>query len=150
MIIKMLDRLKAPKGSRKKKKRVGRGEGSGLGKTSGKGGKGQTARTGGNVKPGFEGGQMPLQRRLPKRGFKNPFRVKSRIVNIGAIDNAFDAGQTVDPGSMELKGLLKGKKGPVKVLGEGDMKKQLVVRADMFSKSAEEKIRGAGGRAEVI
>ncbi len=146
----MLDRLKAPKGAGKKKKRVGRGEGSGLGKTSGKGGKGQTARTGGNVKPGFEGGQMPLQRRLPKRGFKNPFRVKSRIVNIGAIDNAFDAGQTADPGSMELKGLLKGKKGPVKVLGEGDMKKQLTVRADMFSKSAEEKIRAAGGKAEVI
>ncbi|MBI5237070.1 MAG: 50S ribosomal protein L15 [Deltaproteobacteria bacterium] len=146
----MLDRLKAPKGARKKKKRRGRGEGSGLGKTSGKGGKGQTARTGGNVKPGFEGGQMPLQRRLPKRGFKNPFKVKSRIVNIGAIDNAFDAGETVDPGSMELKGLLKGKKGPVKVLGEGDIKKQLIVRADMFSKSAEEKIRGAGGRAEVI
>lgn len=145
----MLDKLKAPKGANKKKTRVGRGEGSGLGKTSGRGGKGQTARSGGNIKPGFEGGQMPLQRRVPKRGFTNIFRVKYRIVNLGDIAGAFKSGETVDSASVAEKGLSKGK-GPLKVLGNGEVKVALTVKANAFSKSAIEKIKAAGGKAEVI
>lgn len=146
----MLDRLKAPKGANQKKTRRGRGEGSGLGKTSGRGGKGQTARSGGNIKPGFEGGQMPLQRRLPKRGFTNVFKVKSRVVNIGDIAKAFKKGEVVDPASIAEKGLVKGRRGLIKVLGEGEINVSLTVKANMFSKSAEEKIKAAGGVAEVI
>jgi large subunit ribosomal protein L15 len=146
----MLDRLKAPKGSNRKKKRLGRGEGSGHGKTSGRGGKGQTARTGGNVKPGFEGGQMPLQRRLPKRGFTNVFRVAYRVVNVGSIAAAFAAGETVDAASLAERGLLKRRPGPVKVLGEGDIPHALTVKADAFSRSASDKIKAAGGAAEVV
>ncbi len=146
----MLDRLKAPKGSTKKRTRVGRGEGSGLGKTSGKGGKGQTARTGGNIKPGFEGGQMPLQRRLPKRGFTNIFREKYLITNIGDIARAFKSGETADPQTMRVRGLIKGRKGSVKVLGDGDIKMPLTIKASVFSKSAGDKIKAAGGAAEVI
>lgn len=145
----MLNRLKAPKGANQKRTRVGRGEGSGLGKTSGKGGKGQTARTGGNIKPGFEGGQMPLQRKLPKRGFTNIFRVEYQVINIGTIAGAFKAGETVDPAALVEKGFLK-RKLPVKVLGEGEVKTALNVKANMFSKSAVEKITAAGGKAEVI
>src|SRR3972149_5557211 len=100
----MLDRLKPPKGSIKKKKRVGRGHGSGHGKTSGKGHKGQSARSGGNIKPGFEGGQMPLQRRLPKRGFTNIFAVRNRTVNIGDIAGKFSSGETADPGTILERG----------------------------------------------
>ena len=146
----MLDRLKAPAGSRKKKKRVGRGEGSGLGKTSGRGAKGQNSRAGGGVKPGFEGGQMPLQRRLPKRGFVNIFRVRCRIVNIGDIVAAFASGQSVDPESLMEKGLVKGRKGPIKVLANGEIKDSLTIKANMFSKRAVEKIEAAGGKAEVV
>lgn len=146
----MLNRLKAPKGANKKSFRVGRGESSGAGKTSGKGGKGQTARTGGSIKPGFEGGQMPLQRRLPKRGFTNPFRVRNRIVNIGEIAKAFPSGTTVDEAALVEKGLLKDKKGALKILGEGEIKIPLTVKADIFSRSAVEKIQAAGGRAEVL
>ena len=146
----MLDRLKAPKGASKKSKRVGRGEGSGLGKTSGRGGKGQTARSGGNIKPGFEGGQMPLQRRLPKRGFTNAFRVRGRIVNIGEIARKFSQGETADPDAIHDRGLVKGKRGPLKVLGEGEITVPLTVRANTFSKSALKKIEAAGGKAEVI
>ncbi|WKZ33724.1 MAG: 50S ribosomal protein L15 [Thermodesulfobacteriota bacterium] len=145
----MLNRLKAPKGANQKKTRRGRGEGSGLGKTSGRGGKGQTARTGGNVKPGFEGGQMPLQRRLPKRGFTNIFKTEYQIVNIGAIGEAFKAGETADPAAMLEKGLLK-RKLPLKVLGQGEIKTAVTVKASSFSKSAIEKIKAAGGSAEVI
>jgi large subunit ribosomal protein L15 len=146
----MLDRLKAPAGSRKRKKRVGRGEGSGLGKTSGRGAKGQNSRSGGGVKAGFEGGQMPLQRRLPKRGFVNIFRVKCRIVNISDIVAAFGPGQSVDPESLLEKGLIKGRKGPIKVLANGEMKDSLTIKANMFSKKAVEKIEAAGGKAEVV
>lgn len=146
----MLNRLKAPKGANRKKTRVGRGESSGAGKTSGRGGKGQTARTGGNIKPGFEGGQMPLQRRLPKRGFTNIFREEARIVNVGDIAAAFAAGSIADPASMAEKGLVKGKKGPIKVLGDGDIKVAVIVKANGFSVSASEKIKAAGGKAEVI
>jgi len=145
----MLDRLKAPKGANQKKTRRGRGEGSGLGKTSGRGGKGQTARTGGNIKPGFEGGQMPLQRKLPKRGFTNIFRTAYQVVNVGALAAAFKAGETVDPAAILDKGLIK-RKMPVKVLGEGEITAALTVKANSFSKSAIEKIKAAGGVAEVI
>lgn len=145
----MLDRLKAPKGANQKKTRRGRGEGSGLGKTSGRGGKGQTARTGGNIKPGFEGGQMPLQRKLPKRGFTNVFRTAYQVVNIGAIARAFKAGETVDPAAILEKGLIK-RKMLVKVLGEGEITAAVTVKANSFSKSAIEKIKAAGGVAEVI
>lgn len=145
----MLDRLKAPKGANQKKTRRGRGEGSGLGKTSGRGGKGQTARSGGNIKPGFEGGQMPLQRKLPKRGFTNIFRTAYQVVNIGAISKAFKAGETVDPASILDKGLIK-RKMLVKILGEGEISVAVTVKANSFSKSAIDKITAAGGVAEVI
>ncbi len=146
----MLDRLKAPTGSQKKKKRVGRGEGSGLGKTAGRGAKGQNSRSGGGVKPGFEGGQMPLQRRLPKRGFVNIFRVKSRIVNISDIVAAFGPGDAIDPESLLAKGLVKGRKGPIKILANGEIKDSLTIKANMFSKKAADKIEAAGGKAEVV
>ena len=145
----MLDRLKAPKGANQKKTRRGRGEGSGLGKTSGRGGKGQTARSGGNIKPGFEGGQMPLQRKLPKRGFTNIFRTAYQVVNIGAIPKAFKAGETVDPAAILDKGLIK-RKMLVKILGEGEITVAVTVKANSFSKSAIDKIQAAGGVAEVI
>ena len=146
----MLNRLKAPKGANQKKTRRGRGEGSGLGKTSGRGGKGQTARSGANIKPGFEGGQMPLQRKLPKRGFTNEFKVRARIVNVGDIAEAFKAGEVVDPAALAEKGLIKGRKGPVKVLGNGDVKTAITVKANLFSKAAIDKIKAAGGAAEVV
>ena len=145
----MLDRLKAPKGANQKKTRRGRGEGSGLGKTSGRGGKGQTARSGGNIKPGFEGGQMPLQRKLPKRGFTNVFRTAYQVVNIGAIAKAFKAGETVDPAAILDRGLIK-RKMLVKILGEGEITAAVTVKANSFSKSAIDKIKAAGGVAEVI
>lgn len=146
----MLNRLKAPEGANQKKTRRGRGEGSGLGKTSGRGGKGQTARSGGSIKPGFEGGQMPLQRRLPKRGFTNIFKEKARILNIGDIAAAFKAGDVIDEAAVMAKGLLNEKKGPLKILGEGEIKIALTIKANQFSKSAAEKIKAAGGAAEVI
>lgn len=146
----MLDRLNAPKGANTKKTRRGRGEGSGLGKTSGRGGKGQTARSGGSIKPGFEGGQMPLSRRLPKRGFTNKFRVEARIVNVGSFQDAFKAGSVVDDAALIENGIVKGNRGPLKVLGEGEIKTALTVRASRFSKSAVDKITAAGGKAEVI
>jgi len=146
----MLDRLKAPKGATKKRTRRGRGEGGGLGKTSGRGHKGQNARTGGGVKAGFEGGQMPLQRKLPKHGFTNVFRVENRFVNIGDISGAFKAGETVDAATLAEKGLIKKKGGPVKILAGGELTSALTVKANRFSKTAVEKIRAAGGVAEVI
>lgn len=146
----MLDTLRPPKGAQKKKKRVGRGEGSGLGKTSGRGNKGQNSRSGGKVKAGFEGGQMPLQRRLPKRGFTNKFSVRSRVVNLGALAGAFAKGETVDPEAIQEKGLVKGKKGPLKVLGEGELTAALTIKANKFSRSAVLKIEAAGGKAEVV
>lgn len=146
----MLDRLKAPKGANRQRKRVGRGEGGGSGKTSGKGGKGQTARSGGNIKPGFEGGQMPLQRRLPKRGFTNIFRVVKAITNVGDLARVFKTGDVVDAQTCAAKGLVRGAKASLKILGDGDINIPLTVKAGSFSKSAVDKIKAAGGATEVV
>ena len=143
-----LDSMKPPKGSRRPRKRVGRGPGSGLGKTSARGHKGQRARAGGTSKVGFEGGQMPMARRLPKRGFKNPFRSVFQPVNLQDLKR-FEAGATVDPESLRKVGLAK-RKGPVKVLAGGALDRGLTVRAHAFSQAAVEAIRAAGGSAEVL
>ena len=144
-----LDELKPAAGSSKKRKRVGSGDGSGHGKTSCRGHKGQGARSGGNVQPGFEGGQMPLQRRLPKRGFHNPFRIEMSVVNLGQLES-FPAGVEVTPESLSQHGLLTGKQRRVKILGEGTLSKALTVKAHGFSAKAKEKIEAAGGKAELI
>lgn len=146
----MLDRLKAPKGSRKSKKRVGRGESSGWGKTSGRGHKGQNSRSGGGTRPGFEGGQMPLQRRMPKRGFHNKFRIENRIVNLSDLSRTFKAKEVVDATALIERGLLRKGTTPVKVLGNGDLSIALTVKAEKFSKTAIEKIKAAGGSVEVL
>jgi large subunit ribosomal protein L15 len=144
-----LDELKPAAGSSKKRKRVGRGDGSGHGKTSCRGHKGQGARSGGNVQPGFEGGQMPLQRRLPKRGFHNPFRVEMSAVNLGQLE-LFAAGSEVTPESLSEHGLVTGKNRRIKILGDGMLSKALTVKAHGFSAKAKEKIEAAGGKAELI
>lgn len=144
-----LDDLKPAAGSNKKRKRIGRGDGSGHGKTSGRGHKGQGARSGGNTKPGFEGGQMPLQRRLPKRGFHNPFRIEMSVVNLGQID-ALPAGAEITPEVLIEHGYLSGKRRRVKILGDGSLSKALTVKAHGFSAKAKEKIEAAGGKAELI
>ena len=144
-----LDDLKPAVGSNKKRKRVGRGDGSGHGKTSCRGHKGQGARSGGNTKPGFEGGQMPLQRRLPKRGFHNIFRNEMVVVNLAQLEALAGAGEIV-PETMAQHGLISGKNRQVKVLGEGDWTKPVTVRAHGFSASAKGKIEAAGGKAELI
>ncbi|MEE8573940.1 MAG: 50S ribosomal protein L15 [Thermodesulfobacteriota bacterium] len=145
----MLERLKPPKGAVKKRKRVGRGNASGQGRCSGRGEKGQKSRSGGSIKPGFEGGQMPLQRRLPKRGFTNIFRVESRILNVSDLKRAFSAGDVVDVAALVEKGVIKNGRTPVKVLGSGEIDIALTVKANFYSKSAIEKITAAGGKAEV-
>jgi len=144
-----LNDLRPPEGARKKRKRVGRGEGSGHGGTSTKGHKGLKARSGGTISPGFEGGQMPLQRRLPKRGFKNPFRKEWSIVNLGDL-SAFPEGAVVDVESLQSSGLVKTVAFGVKILGDGEISRPLTVRAHAFSLSARKKIEAAGGKAEVI
>jgi len=144
-----LDDLKPAAGSNKKRKRVGRGPGSGHGKTSGRGHKGQGSRSGGNTKPGFEGGQMPLQRRLPKRGFHNIFRIEMAIVNLSQLDVLAGAGE-IYPEIMSEHGLISGKNRRVKVLGDGSLTKAVTIRAHGFSASAREKIEAAGGKAELI
>jgi large subunit ribosomal protein L15 len=144
-----LDELKPAAGSSRKRKRVGRGDGSGHGKTSCRGHKGQGARSGGNVQPGFEGGQMPLQRRLPKRGFHNPFRVEMSVVNLGQLE-LFAAGSEVTPESLSEHGLVTGKNRRIKILGDGMLSKALTVKAHGFSAKAKEKIEAAGGKAELI
>ena len=138
-------------GATTSKKRLGRGIGSGLGKTSGKGHKGQWARSGGGVRPGFEGGQMPLIRRIPKRGFNNHFRKEYSIVNLSILEN-FENGATVDINQLNEKGLIKLVKDSVglKVLGNGTLTKSLTVKASAFSASAKEAIEKAGGKAEQI
>ena len=137
-------------GSVKDPMRKGRGPGSGNGKTGGRGHKGQKARSGGGVRPGFEGGQMPLTRQLPKRGFKNYFRVDYAAVNVSVL-NAFDNGAVVDAEALAQKGILKQlENGGLKILGGGDLEKKLTVRANAFSESAKQKIEAAGGKAEVI
>ncbi len=136
-------------GSRRKSKRVGRGHGSGWGKTSGRGHKGQKARSGGGVRPGFEGGQMPIQRRLPKRGFKNIFAKKIAQVNVNQLE-IFGNGMTVGQEEFINKGLIKRKFDRIKIIASGNLTKNLTVRAHLFSKSAVEKIESAGGKVEVI
>jgi large subunit ribosomal protein L15 len=142
-----LEELQPAPGSRKKVKRVGRGPGSGSGKTAGKGHKGQKARSGGVKGPGFEGGQMPLQRRLPKRGFTNLFRIEYAVVNLRDL---VGMSGTVTPETLVAQGVVRKLKSRVKVLGIGDLATALTVRAHKFSKSAIEKIQAAGGKAEVI
>ena len=138
-------------GATTSKKRLGRGIGSGLGKTSGKGHKGQWARSGGGVRPGFEGGQMPLTRRVPKRGFNNHFKVVYAVVNLEQL-NSFEAGAVVDYDTLWANGLIKSVKNAagLKVLGTGELKVALTVKADKFSASAKEAIEKAGGKAEQI
>lgn len=137
-------------GSRTRSRRVGRGTGSGRGKTAGRGHKGQKARAGGTVRPGFEGGQTPLQRRLPKRGFTNaPFKRVLAEVNVEAL-NRFDDDTDVTPELLRDQGLVKGRWDGIKVLGGGELSRRLTVRAHAFSRSAVEKIQAAGGKAEVI
>lgn len=131
---------------KKTRKRLGRGPGSGLGKTSGKGHKGQRARSGFRNRPWFEGGQMPLQRRVPKRGFKPIDRIEYQVVNLSSLQR-FEDGQTVDPKSLKANGLIKREDRPVKILGNGDLTKKLMVCAAKFSAPAREKIARAGGRA---
>ena len=137
-------------GARQERKRKGRGIGSGLGKTSGRGHKGQKARSGGGVRPGFEGGQMPLLRRLPKRGFSNaPFKVRYEVVNVADLDR-FDAGTVVTPELLDETRVCKNATKGVKVLGTGELTKALTVRAHAVSASARQKIEAAGGKVEVI
>jgi large subunit ribosomal protein L15 len=143
-----LSNLKPPRGSRHRKVRVGRGMGSKLGKTSGAGNKGQQSRRGYSRRPGFEGGQMPLHRRLPKRGFSAPFSKSFAVVNVESL-NAFAAGDVVTPELLAQHGILRGKS-DVKVLGDGELKIALTVKAHAFSKSALEKIAQAGGKTEIL
>lgn len=144
-----LHELSPAPGARKERTRVGRGIGSGLGKTSGRGHKGQKARAGGGVRPGFEGGQMPLQRRMPKRGFTNIFKKDIALVNVGDLDR-FEAGTVVTPQLLRETRVVKGGRDGIKILGEGEVTKALTVRADAFSVGAREKITAAGGKVEVL
>lgn len=144
-----LHELKPATGARKAKKRIGRGISAGQGKTSGRGHKGQNARSGGGVRPGFEGGQNPIYRRLPKRGFTNPNRVEYAIINMDTL-NRFEEGTVVTPELLVEKGVLKNLKGGLKVLGNGELQKKLTVKAHKFSASAIEKINAAGGSTEGI
>ncbi len=143
-----LDELKPPTGSKKKRKRVGRGNSSGMGKTCGRGHKGQGQRSGGKTLPGFEGGQMPLQRRVPKRGFRNIFRKEFAIVNVGSLD-MFKDGDVVDIPFLVKNGLVKNLKSGVKLLGKGEVTKKLSVKVNKASPSAVKKIEAAGGSVEV-
>jgi large subunit ribosomal protein L15 len=144
-----LSNLRPPKGAKHSKKRVGRGQGSGNGKTAGRGHKGAKSRSGFKHKRGFEGGQMPLHRRVPKRGFHNPFREEFAVVNLDTLAERFDAGADVTPDLLRERGLVGGE-GRVKVLARGDISKALTVRAHKFSGKAAEKIQAAGGKAEVL
>lgn len=142
-----LSSLRPAAGANKSKKRLGRGTGSGLGKTSGKGHKGKGSRSGGNTPPGYEGGQMPLARRLPKRGFRNLFRQEYEVVNLSSLER-FSAGSVVDVTLLREAGLVRGKK-KVKILADGELTKTLTVKAHAFSEKAREKILTLGGVAEV-
>ncbi len=144
-----LNDLTAVPGSRKERKRLGRGLGSGQGKTAGKGSKGQKARSGGSIRRGFEGGQMPLQRRLPKRGFVNNFAKKIQAVNVGSLEKFAD-GAEVDAKALAGAGIAEICGEGLKILGNGKLTKKLTVKANAFSASAKEKIEAAGGKAEVI
>lgn len=144
-----LHELSPAVGSRHERKRVGRGTGSGMGKTSTRGHKGQNSRSGGGVRPGFEGGQNPLYRRLPKRGFTNPTRKEYAIVNIEELNN-FAADTEVTPELLAEQGIVKNAKSGIKILGNGEVTVKLTVKANKFSQSAVEKIEAAGGKTEVI
>lgn len=143
-----LSELKPAPGSKKAPKRVGRGCGSGTGKTSARGQKGQKSRSGGGVRPGFEGGQMPLSRRLPKRGFTNIFAKEYAIVNVSSLE-VFEDGAVIDSAALREKRIIRKECDGLKVLGNGELTKKLTVKADKFTKSAEEKIVAAGGTIEV-
>jgi large subunit ribosomal protein L15 len=145
-----LNNLRPPKGAKQRRTRVGRGKGSGLGKTAGRGHKGAQSRSGYHSKRGFEGGQMPLHRRIPKRGFHNPFRVEYAVVNLDVLAGAFQAGAVVTADLLRERGLIPHGQAPLKVLGRGDIGIALTVRADKFSGKAAEKIQAAGGAAEAL
>lgn len=145
-----LNELKPAPGAVKKGRRSGRGPGSGLGKTAGRGTKGQKSRSGAKLKPWFEGGQMPLQRRVPKRGFYNPFSKHFAIVNVGQLEAKFEAGATVDEAALVKAGLVKKVIDGIKLLGEGELKTSLTIQVSKASKSAIEKVESAGGKVEVI
>src|SRR4051812_33302383 len=145
-----LSNLKPPKGMKHPKKRIGRGQGSGNGKTAGRGHKGAKSRSGFKFKRGFEGGQMPLHRRVPKRGFHNPFRVEYDVINLDTLAERFETGAVVTPESLREAGLLPGSGRPLKILARGDVGKALTVRAHKFSGKAAEKIAAAGGQAEPL
>lgn len=144
-----LEEIKSPPGANKSPKRVGRGIGSGHGKTSTRGHKGQKARSGGSIRPGFEGGQMPLQRRIPKRGFTNIFKKEWSIVNVKDL-NIFDDGTVVTVAMLKQAGLIRKTDLPVKLLGDGEVEKQLTVQVQKASQQAEDKILAKGGKIEVI
>ena len=144
-----LHELSPAPGSVREVKRIGRGHGSGQGKTAGKGHKGQKARAGRGMRPGFEGGQMPLQRRVPKRGFVNIFATRYATINIGSL-SAFEDGAVVDVDALKAAGLVKKTYDGVKILGNGSVEKKLIVKAAAFSEAAKAKIEAAGGKAEVI
>jgi large subunit ribosomal protein L15 len=145
-----LSDLKPPRGAKHAKKRVGRGQGSGQGKTAGRGHKGAKSRSGFKFKRGFEGGQMPLHRRVPKRGFHNPFRVEYEVVNLDALAAKFEAGAVVTPDLLREKRLVSGSNSRVKILARGEVGKALTVRAHKFSGKAAEKIAAAGGATEQL
>lgn len=147
-MMKLHELVPAP-GSRKERKRVGRGIGTGNGKTAGRGHKGQKARSGGGVRPGFEGGQNPLYRRLPKRGFTNPTRKEYAIVNLDTL-NRFEDGTTITPELLIEQGVVKNVRDGIKILGQGEVEVKLTVKANKFSESAVQKIEAAGGKTEVI
>ena len=144
-----LSTLKPNKGARKARKRVGRGPGSGHGKTAGRGENGQKSRSGYSRRLGFEGGQMPLYRRVPKRGFTNIFKVEFAVLNVADLERVFETGTLVDAAALRSAGLVKGRK-KIKVLGNGDLSKKLTVHADKFSASAKSKIEAAGGTCQEI
>lgn len=145
-----LNNLRPPKGAKHPRKRVGRGPGSGHGKTASRGSKGAKSRSGFRFKRGFEGGQMPLHRRVPKRGFHNPFRVEYAVVNLDTLGEVFDAGASVTPDTLRERGIVKDSTALVKVLGRGEIAKALTVKAHKFSGAAAAKIAAAGGSAEVL
>ena len=144
-----LHEMKPAEGSTRARRRVGRGLGSGMGKQATRGAKGQNARTGGGTRPGFEGGQMPLYRRLPKRGFKNVLAKEFAVVNVEQL-NRFEDNAVVDPAALVEAGVLKNVLDGVRVLGKGELKKALTVRAQGFTKTAQQKIEAAGGKVEVL
>jgi large subunit ribosomal protein L15 len=145
-----LSDLKPSQGSTKNKKRIGRGHGTGQGTQAGRGHKGAQSRSGFKFKRGFEGGQMPLHRRVPKRGFHNPFRTEYAVVNLDVLADRFDAGTVITPELLRERGLIHSERQPIKVLARGDVAKKLTVRAHKFSGKAAEKIAAAGGTVEVL